>query len=119
VRGQAPGRARVRGGRGPRREVGRAPQGLRHAEARGDGDGAGGHRVLPAEHRALDRKSTRLNSSHVAISYAVFCLKKKKKKRECKCSFRRQDGSHTCCGGWLNGSSTIANGAGRGSKPMH
>src|SRR5215510_1456329 len=29
-----------------------------------------------------DRKSTRLNSSHVAISYAVFCLKKKKTKRE-------------------------------------
>src|SRR5690625_6853100 len=28
---------------------------------------------------AADRKSTRLNSSHVAISYAVFCLKKKKK----------------------------------------
>src|SRR5690625_5698632 len=28
-----------------------------------------------------DRKSTRLNSSHVAISYAVFCLKKKKKNR--------------------------------------
>src|SRR5690554_2452906 len=28
----------------------------------------------------LDRKSTRLNSSHVRISYAVFCLKKKKKK---------------------------------------
>src|SRR5437870_11169208 len=27
--------------------------------------------------RAADRKSTRLNSSHVAISYAVFCLKKK------------------------------------------
>src|SRR5437870_13077452 len=33
---------------------------------------------LPAEERARDRKSTRLNSSHVAISYAVFCLKKKK-----------------------------------------
>src|SRR5437868_10517039 len=30
--------------------------------------------------RPLDRKSTRLNSSHVSISYAVFCLKKKKKK---------------------------------------
>src|SRR5690625_5693882 len=30
--------------------------------------------------QTLDRKSTRLNSSHVAISYAVFCLKKKKKK---------------------------------------
>src|SRR5437868_10644583 len=28
----------------------------------------------------IDRKSTRLNSSHVSISYAVFCLKKKKKK---------------------------------------
>src|SRR5690349_23974807 len=31
-----------------------------------------------AETRALDRKSTRLNSSHVEISYAVFCLKKKR-----------------------------------------
>src|SRR5439155_6147171 len=30
----------------------------------------------------IDRKSTRLNSSHVAISYAVFCLKKKKKKKK-------------------------------------
>src|SRR5437899_9338684 len=30
----------------------------------------------------LDRKSTRLNSSHLGISYAVFCLKKKKKKKE-------------------------------------
>src|SRR5439155_20112138 len=30
-------------------------------------------------HHNRDRKSTRLNSSHVAISYAVFCLKKKKK----------------------------------------
>src|SRR6266513_1574963 len=30
----------------------------------------------------LDRKSTRLNSSHVSISYAVFCLKKKKKKNK-------------------------------------
>src|SRR5207249_6534591 len=29
-----------------------------------------------------DRKSTRLNSSHVSISYAVFCLKKKKKKHK-------------------------------------
>src|SRR5688572_32671478 len=31
--------------------------------------------------RPLDRKSTRLNSSHSQISYAVFCLKKKKKKQ--------------------------------------
>src|SRR5438132_8625875 len=32
-------------------------------------------------HDARDRKSTRLNSSHTVISYAVFCLKKKKKKK--------------------------------------
>src|SRR5438552_10971381 len=31
--------------------------------------------------RELDRKSTRLNSSHQIISYAVFCLKKKKRRR--------------------------------------
>src|SRR5690625_6119398 len=31
----------------------------------------------------IDRKSTRLNSSHVAISYAVFCLKKKKLHKQC------------------------------------
>src|SRR6516162_11398758 len=35
---------------------------------------------LPAPHHPnIDRKSTRLNSSHLVISYAVFCLKKKKK----------------------------------------
>src|SRR2546426_7615269 len=34
------------------------------------------------ELRTLDRKSTRLNSSHLVISYAVFCLKKKKKKKQ-------------------------------------
>src|SRR5207249_9318035 len=33
---------------------------------------------LGSESQDLDRKSTRLNSSHVSISYAVFCLKKKK-----------------------------------------
>src|SRR5438034_7726304 len=35
-----------------------------------------------AELSQLDRKSTRLNSSHTVISYAVFCLKKKKKKHK-------------------------------------
>src|SRR5690606_41625779 len=35
---------------------------------------------LVDQHRSRDRKSTRLNSSHVKISYAVFCLKKKKNK---------------------------------------
>src|SRR2546422_4941511 len=34
------------------------------------------------EHAHIDRKSTRLNSSHGYISYAVFCLKKKKKKKQ-------------------------------------
>src|SRR5437660_2481212 len=45
-----------------------------------DGDAqAGVHRQRARRDRAhvVDRKSTRLNSSHVAISYAVFCLKKK------------------------------------------
>src|SRR5207249_12309467 len=35
------------------------------------------HPPLPVETEGVDRKSTRLNSSHVSISYAVFCLKKK------------------------------------------
>src|SRR5690349_24221956 len=39
-----------------------------------------GANLVPEEWRRQDRKSTRLNSSHVEISYAVFCLKKKKKK---------------------------------------
>src|SRR6266403_2979206 len=55
---------------------------------RGSGRGATATRaVATALESALarlprpDRKSTRLNSSHVEISYAVFCLKKKKKKQ--------------------------------------
>src|SRR5699024_12275442 len=41
------------------------------------------YRLATAQYGAADgdRKSTRLNSSHVSISYAVFCLKKKKKAR--------------------------------------
>src|SRR3712207_8501385 len=40
-----------------------------------------GHRSRPGGYqRAADRKSTRLNSSHANISYAVFCLKKKQNK---------------------------------------
>src|SRR5947209_11150091 len=39
-----------------------------------------GWAVSETNDTALDRKSTRLNSSHANISYAVFCLKKKKKK---------------------------------------
>src|SRR5688572_32540657 len=37
---------------------------------------------LAPSKEGLDRKSTRLNSSHSQISYAVFCLKKKKKKKK-------------------------------------
>src|SRR5215510_15402821 len=41
-----------------------------------------------------DRKSTRLNSSHVAISYAVFCLKKKNKTRTKTISTKKQTDTH-------------------------
>src|SRR3989442_5960048 len=40
---------------------------------------ASAHLSVPRHRVVQDRKSTRLNSSHVRISYAVFCLKKKKK----------------------------------------
>src|SRR2546422_2780147 len=40
-------------------------------------------RAVALELRTRDRKSTRLNSSHGYISYAVFCLKKKKKTQTC------------------------------------
>src|SRR2546426_7500121 len=42
-------------------------------------------RALGADAPELDRKSTRLNSSHLVISYAVFCLKKKKRKAASLC----------------------------------
>src|SRR5256885_11383640 len=42
------------------------------------GDSLSATRVQPKQRQRLDRKSTRLNSSHLVISYAVFCLKKKK-----------------------------------------
>src|SRR5689334_23950637 len=42
--------------------------------------GIRGHSLAKGCCKSADRKSTRLNSSHSSISYAVFCLKKKKKK---------------------------------------
>src|SRR5579872_7536895 len=42
-----------------------------------------------------DRKSTRLNSSHVRISYAVFCLKKKKKKHTSQFQMRKKKTKET------------------------
>src|SRR5205085_10985664 len=50
--------------------------GLRHQDGRSRGVAA--FEVLVRLHGVLDRKSTRLNSSHSQISYAVFCLKKKR-----------------------------------------
>src|SRR2546422_3306183 len=47
---------------------------LNLAEGKGAGNPGGGHQNV-----MQDRKSTRLNSSHGYISYAVFCLKKKKR----------------------------------------
>src|SRR5205814_6069398 len=41
---------------------------------------AASRRARPGPASPIDRKSTRLNSSHLGISYAVFCLKKKNKK---------------------------------------
>src|SRR5437588_5335830 len=46
----------------------------RHPQRSGDDARLARHRIRPA---VADRKSTRLNSSHTVISYAVFCLKKK------------------------------------------
>src|SRR5438034_6865877 len=51
----------------------------RHCDAAGRAD----------RHGVRDRKSTRLNSSHTVISYAVFCLKKKKKNLQNDVSERR------------------------------
>src|SRR2546426_3981702 len=65
---------------GPRRRLARAERGRTERALRGiAGDDAG---LASRDHRPdgiRDRKSTRLNSSHLVISYAVFCLKKKKK----------------------------------------
>src|SRR6266571_4522597 len=78
-RGQAVAPARPRARR-PLRPRGRDARWLQHDLARPRTTGrwpAGQPRGRPAPRRG-DRKSTRLNSSHMSISYAVFCLKKKK-----------------------------------------
>src|SRR5436190_18487099 len=51
-----------------------------HRGARRGGRSRRARRAHGASRAPPDRKSTRLNSSHTVISYAVFCLKKKKKK---------------------------------------
>src|SRR5438876_2667779 len=75
-RADAPAIACDRGRRGDERElIGLAVADLQ--VVRGATFRAGGH-VDRDDKIASDRKSTRLNSSHPSISYAVFCLKKKK-----------------------------------------
>src|SRR5690349_22459357 len=72
-------RLRLRGGGGGLVGPQVAPEGLRQERQRHQRDR--GHRHDVRRDRpggVVDRKSTRLNSSHVEISYAVFCLKKKK-----------------------------------------
>src|SRR5258707_9533016 len=56
------------------------------------------HRHYERHGKSVDRKSTRLNSSHANISYAVFCLKKKKDSSGCSPpvqSYRRTTGRIT------------------------
>src|SRR5258708_24558484 len=68
----------------PGTSLGKSRQGLCVRWAEGQGDARGSlRRAKPIDRVSLyarpgDRKSTRLNSSHQIISYAVFCLKKKK-----------------------------------------
>src|SRR5438132_7310442 len=72
---------RSRAGRRVRQVGGRARLRDRRPERRLHGE----------DGRRSDRKSTRLNSSHTVISYAVFCLKKKKKTQTERLSTRRVD----------------------------
>src|SRR5437667_9292786 len=69
---RAAARRRQRGGPEPREPAARDARAARSL-------GRAGVQRRPRR-VARDRKSTRLNSSHITISYAVFCLKKKKKK---------------------------------------
>src|SRR2546427_1372912 len=66
---------------GRRARTGGAGDGVRRPAA---GQGRAERRGRLPAREALDRKSTRLNSSHSQISYAVFCLKKKKTNRTTK-----------------------------------
>src|SRR6266850_1086192 len=69
--------------RGPRRRYARLRHGraASRAVASGQSSVARGSHARPQRSGQRDRKSTRLNSSHLVISYAVFCLKKKKKEK--------------------------------------
>src|SRR5262245_65187137 len=61
---------------------------------RARGDPPALRRPRARRRRRIDRKSTRLNSSHLGISYAVFCLKKKKKKQKTDIKTAYKNESH-------------------------
>src|SRR2546427_5790591 len=90
----APPRARartlLRGGceGAARRPIAECPQ-LPRGRARGARLPRASPRFDASSDRGEDRKSTRLNSSHSQISYAVFCLKKKKTKNKILCRCRQ------------------------------
>src|SRR2546422_3454530 len=85
----------------PREPVGR-PEGLPKSSATGGDAGRPNARrqrscgCCAARISKPDRKSTRLNSSHGYISYAVFCLKKKKKHKLEIYNTKRKDPCNTC-----------------------
>src|SRR5207245_10908418 len=78
VRVEVPGRRRSSGAL--RSQDDPLHRGIR--EERDEGRAEGGSEGSRGPRRGRDRKSTRLNSSHGSISYAVFCLKKKNKRKE-------------------------------------
>src|SRR5687768_17737033 len=82
------GQQRVAEGRGPAGSAHQQPAG--HEAIDGGAQRGVGGEAVAGQHGggargAADRKSTRLNSSHGYISYAVFCLKKKNKNRSARC----------------------------------
>src|SRR2546427_6907930 len=74
---RSPARRRLEAAHLAVRVPGAGPAGAQAARQGARGDG-------PPDLNRGDRKSTRLNSSHSQISYAVFCLKKKKKREQCR-----------------------------------
>src|SRR5690242_21912156 len=73
---------RVARGAGQSLRQGRHDRSAEHLVEEVRPDGQFCQRRPTGQYHHRDRKSTRLNSSHMSISYAVFCLKKKKKTKE-------------------------------------
>src|SRR5256885_9728533 len=82
------------GARGPHEHavLGRRDEALSVARPRREERAGESQSIVAAHVEQRDRKSTRLNSSHLVISYAVFCLKKKNTEINTLESFRNADG---------------------------